>query len=118
MSYPYTVEAKHTLDMNGGVMSRKAIDTALALIQEHGEVYIRNASTQKPPDLWAEHIQKLDLREGDVLFVSADAVDWQALQDSKLLRVPVVAIQPLPGQTVADCLAVARQAEVPNVPKT
>ena len=55
----------------------------------------------------SNYIQKLHLKEGDALFIDAEAVDIQHLKSLGLIKVPIIAVYRTPGMSVADHLAVA-----------
>ena len=59
-------------------------------------------------------IVKFNLKDGDTLFVNADTIDVFALRDSLSnvfsgVRVAIIPVLPMVGQTVPECLAVASQ---------
>jgi len=57
----------------------------------------------------ASEIAVLNLKEGDTLFVNADAIDIEGLRKLRVpFVVPVVAVYCLPGMSVVDQLTVTR----------
>lgn len=61
-------------------------------------------------------IVKLNLKDGDILFVNSNAIDGQAL-DAHLRRFfpdniwTIVGVLPMSHQTVADCIATAHKED-------
>jgi hypothetical protein len=80
--------------------AHKEMDTTLAeaISQEVQELFEKQIVSS---------IQKLQLKEGDVLFVNPEAVDMECLVVSGTVKVPVVGVYVTPGSSVADQLAVA-----------
>jgi hypothetical protein len=53
----------------------------------------------------SNHIQKMQLKEGDVLFIDGNAVDIRHLEDAGIVKVPIVPVHRQPGLSVADHIA-------------
>lgn len=56
---------------------------------------------------------RLNIKDGDILFVNAEAIDYKSF-DHPWFNFVVVPVQVPHGKTVGDCLAVARKTPRPR----
>jgi hypothetical protein len=115
MPFDYTVAGKYTLDMNGGSINLAVLEQFLRQLQEDGEIYIRNVNKEQRSlvEMWAElssqvnNIKALTIKDGDTLFVNADAVDAHSLFRSftaSNVKVSIVPVAVPYGKTLDECV--------------
>jgi hypothetical protein len=122
MLHPYEVKGEHAINFNGSRITLSALEHILRMIQKHGEVYAFNLSTEPPQtlvELWAElnvqaeqreikdYVKKLDFKDGDVLFVDSDVVEFNTLIRGFPIhkgRVSLVPVSVPYGKTLDQCI--------------